>query len=147
MLLEGANAEILLVEDNPGDVRLTAEALKFADVSNHLHTVSDGTEAMAFLRRTGEHTGAIRPDLILLDLNLPKKNGCDVLKEIKSDDDLKMIPVIVLTTSSSEDDMRKCYELQANSFVSKPMDFDQFVDVMKGVENFWIRLARPPSSS
>jgi two-component system, chemotaxis family, response regulator Rcp1 len=136
--------EILLVEDNPGDVRLTVEALKEARVTNRLSVVTDGEEALAFLRRQGPHADAPRPDLILLDLNLPRKDGREVLAEIKDDDDLRRIPVIVLTTSSADKDVLKTYDLYANCYITKPVDFMQFLAVMKAIEGFWFTIVKLP---
>lgn len=138
--------EILLVEDNPGDVRLTMEALKDASVVNHLNVVRDGVEAMEFLHRHGQFEHAPRPDLILLDLNLPKKDGRQVLKEIKSDDTLKRIPVVVLTTSRAEEDILKAYDLSANCYITKPVDLDQFTQVMQAIEVFWLSVAKLPKT-
>lgn len=141
-----APIQILLVEDNKPDVRLTVEALKEAKVLNQLHVVPDGVEAMAYLRREGKHTGAVRPDLILLDLNLPKKDGREVLKEIKHDDGLKHIPIVVLTTSQAEQDILKSYRLQANAYVVKPVDLNQFLKAVRAIEQFWleiVKLSRP----
>ena len=139
-----APIEILLVEDNPGDVRLTREALKESKVINNLHVARDGIEALAFLRRQGEHAGAVKPDLILLDLNLPRKSGLEVLEEIKVDPKLRRIPVVVLTTSSAERDIVASYDLHANCFVTKPVDMDQFVEVVNSVEDFWFSIVRLP---
>jgi chemotaxis family two-component system response regulator Rcp1 len=136
--------EILLVEDNPGDVRLTIEALKDGKIHNHLKVVSDGEEALAFLRRQGQYAKATRPDLILLDLNLPKKDGREVLMEIKQEKDLKRIPVVVLTTSTAEKDIIKTYDLHANCYVNKPVDFDQFTNVVKSIEDFWFTVVKLP---
>jgi CheY-like chemotaxis protein len=136
--------EILLVEDNPGDVRLTVEALKDGKIRNHLSVASDGEEALAFLRRQGQFTNAPRPDLILLDLNLPKKDGREVLKEIKQEKDLKRIPVVVLTTSTAEKDIIKTYDLHANCYVTKPVDFEQFTNVVKSIEDFWFTVVKLP---
>lgn len=138
--------EILLVEDNPGDVRLTKEALKDAKVRNHISVAMDGVEAMAFLRAQGKYAGAPRPDLILLDLNLPKKNGREVLEEIKTDPALQHIPVVVLTTSQAEQDILESYRLRANAYVTKPVDLDQFLKVVGSIEQFWleiVKLSRP----
>lgn len=137
--------EVLLVEDNPGDVRLTQEALKNGKVINHLSVVSDGVEATDFLFRRGKFDQAPRPDLILLDLNLPRKNGREVLKEIKDDPDLRRIPVMVLTTSSAEQDLQKAYNLHANCYVTKPVDLDQFLAVVRSIENFWFKIVTLPS--
>jgi CheY-like chemotaxis protein len=128
--------EILLVEDNPGDVRLTLEAFKEGKIHNHLSVVSDGVEALAFLRREGPYADAPRPDLILLDLNLPKKDGRDVLAEINEEEDLKQIPVVVLTTSNAELDVLRTYDLHASCYITKPVDFSQFVTVVKLIEDF-----------
>jgi chemotaxis family two-component system response regulator Rcp1 len=136
--------EILLVEDNPGDVDLAREALKESRVNNQVHVVSDGVAAMAFLRRTGTYKDAARPDLVLLDLNLPKKDGREVLAEIKADPDLKQIPVVILTTSTDEADVVKTYNLHANCYITKPIDFVQFVKVVKAIEDFWFTIVRLP---
>ena len=136
--------EILMVEDNPGDVRLTVEALKEGKVRNNFHTVADGVEALAFLRRQGGYTDAPRPDLILLDLNLPKMNGREVLAEIKEDPDLRRIPVVVLTVSKAEQDIIKSYNLHANCYITKPVDLDQFLEVVKSIENFWLTVVMLP---
>ncbi len=138
--------EILLVEDNPGDVRLTVEALKEAKVINHLTVVKDGVEALAFLRRQGSYTTAPRPHLILLDLNLPRKDGREVLADIKADDNLKRIPVVVLTTSQDERDVLKSYNLHANCYITKPVDLDQFVRVVRSIEDFWLGIVVLPAS-
>jgi len=136
--------DILLVEDNPGDARLAAEAFKEGTVPTRLHVVQDGIEAMAFLRREGSYAQATRPDLVLLDLNLPRKDGREVLAEIKEDPDLRRIPVIVLTTSQAESDVAQSYELHANCYIVKPVDFDRFIDVVKGIEDFWCSLVKLP---
>ncbi|CAN5162685.1 response regulator [soil metagenome] len=130
-------AEILLIEDSPSDVLLAKEALADSRVANNLHEVTDGVEAMKFLRKEGPYTRVPRPDLILLDLNLPRKDGREVLAEIKSDENLKRIPVVVLTTSKSEADVMKAYGLHANCYIVKPVDFEQFAQVVRSVENFW----------
>jgi two-component system, chemotaxis family, response regulator Rcp1 len=135
--------DILLVEDSPGDVRLIEEALKDR-VRNKLHVVSDGVAAMAFLRREGKYSEAPRPDLILLDLNLPKKDGREVLGEIKNNEELKQIPVIVLTTSNADPDIMKSYNLQANCYVTKPTNLDQFIGVIRSIEDFWMSVAKLP---
>jgi CheY-like chemotaxis protein len=137
--------EILLVEDNAADVRLTEEALKEGKVRNNLHVARDGMEALEFLRRQGKHANATRPDLILLDLNLPRRDGREVLAEIKDDNDLKMIPVVVLTTSSAEADILKSYKLHANCYITKPVDLEQFVNVVKSIDDFWLTVVRLPS--
>ncbi len=136
--------EILLVEDNPGDIRLTKEAMKEANINNNLNVVEDGVEALAYLRKKGEFKNAIRPDLILLDLNLPKKNGREVLAEIKQDKNLKQIPVVILTVSKAEEDIIKTYELHANCFITKPVDMDQFIKVVKSIEDFWFTIVKLP---
>jgi chemotaxis family two-component system response regulator Rcp1 len=137
--------EILLVEDSPGDVRLTREALQEAKVSNHLHVVPDGAEAMAFLRHQGRYADAPHPDLILLDLNLPKKDGRQVLEEIKADPALKRIPVIVLTTSDAESDVLRSYDLHANCYLVKPVDVDRFFEQVRSIEGFWLSIVRLPT--
>jgi two-component system, chemotaxis family, response regulator Rcp1 len=136
--------DVLLVEDNPGDIRLTTEAMKDAKCPNRLHIVRDGAEAIAFLHRQLTYASAVRPDLILLDLNLPKKNGREVLEEIKSDLELKRIPVVVLTTSTSEEDVLTSYQLHANSFVAKPVDFESFMEVVRIIDEFWLALVKLP---
>ncbi|MDD2901606.1 MAG: response regulator [Syntrophales bacterium] len=136
--------EILLVEDNPGDVRLTKEALKEGKVVNNLHTVEDGEEAMAFLRRQGPYAQVTRPDLILLDLNLPKKSGREVLAEIKEDSDLRRIPVVILTVSEAEQDIIKSYNLHANCYITKPVNLEQFMEVVQSIENFWLTVVMLP---
>ena len=136
--------EILLVEDNPGDARLTQEALKDGKVYNKLTVVPDGVEAMAYLRRQGRYAGAAQPDLILLDLNLPKKDGREVLQEIKADERLRRIPVVVLTSSNAEQDVLKSYGLHANCYVTKPVDLDQFMGAVKAIENFWLTVVTLP---
>ncbi len=141
----GKSIDILLVEDNPGDVMLVEEALSDSKVRNRLHVVSDGEQAMEFVRREGTHAGAPRPDLILLDLNLPKKSGREVLREVKTHPDLKSIPVIVLTSSKSDDDVVKSYELHANAYILKPVDFHQFMKIMRAIEDFWFVTAKLPS--
>ena len=133
--LLGRPVETLLVEDNPGDILLTEEALKEGRVTNHLNVVRDGEEAMAFLRKEGSHANAPRPDLLLLDLNLPRKDGREVLSEVKATPDLKRIPVIVLTTSEADEDILKAYNLNANSYLAKPVDLDQFMALMQGIEH------------
>ena len=136
--------EILLVEDNPADVRLTIEALKDAKVSNKLHVAVDGVEALSFLRQEGEYADSARPDLILLDLNLPKKDGLVVLSEIKEDESLKHIPVVVLTSSSEEKDILAAYDHHVNAYVTKPVDLYDFLNVVKGLEDFWLSIVRLP---
>jgi CheY-like chemotaxis protein len=136
--------EILLVEDNPGDADLAREALEESKFNNDLHVVDDGEKAMAFLRREGVYANAPRPGLILLDLNLPRKDGREVLAEIKADDDLKRIPVVILTTSSAEKDVLKSYDLHANCFITKPIDLNQFLNVVKAIEDFWLSIVVLP---
>jgi chemotaxis family two-component system response regulator Rcp1 len=143
----GAPIEVLLVEDSPGDVRLTREALKDAKVHISLNVAADGIEAMAFLERTGTHVDAPRPDLILLDLNLPRKDGREVLKEIKESPALRSIPVVILTTSSSEADVLQSYELHANCYISKPVDLDGFLKVVQSIDNFWLSVVKLPHSA
>jgi len=138
-------AEILLVEDNPGDVRLTLEASKENKMLNNISVVNDGVEALDFLRRKGIYANAPRPDLILLDLNLPKKDGREVLSEIKTDNKLKYIPVIILTTSQAEEDIFKAYGLNANCYITKPVDLEQFIKVVKSIEEYWFTIVRLPS--
>jgi len=140
----GRPIEILMVEDNPGDVRLTIEALKDGKMSNNLHVVGDGVEAMAWLHRKGKYTDAPRPDIILLDLNLPKKDGREVLVEIKSDRELKRIPVVILTTSAAEEDIAKAYDFNANCYITKPVDLAQFMKVVKSIEEFWLTIVKLP---
>ena len=137
--------EILLVEDNPGDARLTREAFADASVSNNLSVVGDGEQAMAFLRRQGNYSGAPRPDLILLDLNLPRKSGREVLEDVKSDPDLLSIPIVVMTTSEAEGDILNSYYHHANAYVTKPVDLDRFIDVVSKIEGFWLTVAKLPA--
>lgn len=141
----GRPVEILLVEDNPGDVRLTREALKEGKVCNNLHVAEDGDKALAFLRQGGNGAGAPRPDLILLDLNLPKRDGRELLAEIKSDPSLRRIPVVILTTSRAEEDILKTYDLHANCYITKPVDLEQFISVVKAIEDFWLTIVKLPS--
>jgi len=143
----GTPVQILLVEDSPGDVRLAREGLSECKICNDLHVVDDGVKAMAFLRRQGEYTKAPRPDLILLDLNLPRKDGREVLREIKHDDTLKTIPVVILTTSRAEEDVIKTYSLHANCYVTKPLGLQQFLDVVRSIEDFWFTIVRLPPKS
>jgi CheY-like chemotaxis protein len=138
--------EILLVEDNPGDARLATEALKDAKVKNNLHWVKDGVEAMAFLRREGKYADAPHPDVILLDLNLPRKDGREVLAEIKQDEDLRRIPVVILTVSGAEEDIIKTYNLHANCYIRKPVDLDQFIEVVKSIDYFWLTIVTLPTN-
>ena len=136
--------EVLLVEDSPGDVRLTREAFKDAKVHINLHVASDGIDAMAFLRREGEHANAPRPDLILLDLNLPKKDGRQVLAELKESPTLKCIPVVILTTSASETDIQGSYQRHANCYITKPVDLEGFLKVVKSIDSFWLSVVKLP---
>jgi chemotaxis family two-component system response regulator Rcp1 len=137
--------QVLLVEDNPGDVRLTKEALKEGKLLNQLTVVGDGVEALSLLRKEGIYADAPQPELILLDLNLPKKDGREVLAEIKADPNLRRIPVVVLTTSSSEEDILKIYDLHANCYITKPVDLEQFMGVVKSIEDFWVSVVKLPS--
>ena len=141
---KGKPIEILLVEDNPGDARLTQEALTEGRVLNRLTVVPDGVEALEFLRRKGKYASAARPDLILLDLNLPKKDGREVVAEIKADPDLRRIPVVILTSSQAEQDIIKTYNLGANCYVTKPVDLDQFLGVIRSIEQFWLNVVKLP---
>ncbi|MHB8606167.1 MAG: response regulator [Thermoplasmatota archaeon] len=136
--------ELLLVEDNPGDVRLTMEALKESTMRTRVSHVPDGEQAMLFLRREGEYASAPRPDLVLLDLNLPRKDGREVLADLKGDPALRSIPVIILTTSDSSEDIRRAYGLHANCYITKPADFSEFVRVVRQVEDFWLSIAKLP---
>lgn len=144
MVGENRPVEILLVEDNPGDERLTREALKEGKVYSNLHWVKDGVEALEFLRRQGKYSSAPRPDIILLDLNLPKKDGREVLSVIKRDHELKQIPVVVLTTSKAEEDVLKSYELHANCYVTKPVDLEKFIHVVQSIDRFWLTVVTLP---
>lgn len=137
--------EILLVEDNPGDVRLTQEVLKEGKVHNTLNIAENGVQALSFLKKENEYSDAPTPDLILLDLNLPKKDGREVLLDIKKDPELKKIPVVVLTTSQAEEDILNVYDLNANCYVSKPVDLGQFIDVVKSIEDFWLSIVKLPT--
>lgn len=143
----GRPVEILLVEDSLGDVRLTREAFKEGKLANNLHVVKDGEAAVAFLRRQGEYTNAVRPDLILLDLNLPRKDGREVLADIKADEHLKRIPIVILTTSRAEQDVLRAYDLHANCYVTKPVDLEQFLLVVKMIEEFWLQIVKLPPSN
>jgi len=138
--------EILLVEDNPGDARLAMEALKESKLKNNLYHVEDGVEAMAFLRQEGQYADKPRPDLVLLDLNLPRKDGREVLAEVKSDDDLKRIPVVILTVSSDEQDILDTYNFHANCYITKPIDLGQFMKVVQSIEDFWLSIVKLPPS-
>ena len=136
--------EILLVEDSPGDVRLTKEALKDSKVANTITVAEDGVEAMALLRREGKYAESVRPDLILLDLNLPRKDGRQVLEELKADEALKSIPVIILTTSQADEDIIRTYNLHANCYITKPVDLDKFLEVVRTIEDFWLSIVKLP---
>jgi CheY-like chemotaxis protein len=142
----GKPIEILLVEDSPDDACLTMEALREGKVRNRVHWVEDGVEALTVLRREGRHTASARPDLILLDLNLPKKSGHEVLAEIKEDPELKRIPVVVMTMSDDEKDILKAYNLRANCYVTKPVDMEQFIGVVRSIEDFWLTVVRLPAA-
>ncbi len=141
----GGPVEILLVEDNPADVRLTLEVFKDSRVTNHISVVTDGEEALAFLYRRGRYANEQKPDLVLLDLNLPKRDGREVLCEIKSDDELKTIPVIALTTSEADQDVRKAYDCGVNSYIKKPVDLDRFIDIFHSIEDFWLTIVKLPT--
>ncbi len=145
--MDDSYVEILLIEDNSGDVRLTIEALKEQQISNNLHVVNDGEEALAFLRNEGAYAGAPRPHLIFLDLNLPKRHGLEILAQIKTDEKFKSIPVIVLTTSKSDEDIAKSYDLHANCYIIKPSDFERFVEIIHSIKEFWLSVAVLPDSS
>jgi chemotaxis family two-component system response regulator Rcp1 len=140
----GRPIEILLVEDSPGDVRLTQEALREGEIRHHLSVATDGERALAFLRRAGKYADAPRPDVILLDLNLPKKDGREVLTELKADPLLRRIPVVILTTSSNEQDILRAYDLHANCYITKPVDLDQFISVVQSIESFWLTIVTLP---
>ena len=139
--------EILLVEDSATDVMLAEEALEHAKVRNHLHVVKDGVEAMAFLRKEGQYAEVPRPDLMLLDLNMPRKDGREVLAEVKADESLRTIPVVVLTTSQAQEDVLKAYGLHANCYISKPVDFEQFANVVRAIDQFWFTVVTLPTSN
>ncbi len=143
----GNPIEVLLVEDNPGDVRLTQEAFKEGRVRNQLNVVGDGEEALAYLRKEGDYANKPRPDLVLLDLNMPKKDGRQVLKEIKEDERLKRIPVVILTTSEAEEDILRTYDYHANCFITKPVDLYQFLNVVKFIEDFWLTIVKLPTNA
>src|SRR5512139_461692 len=136
--------EVLLVEDDPGDVLLTKEAFEDNKVKNNLHVVNDGEEAIRFLRREGDHASAPRPDLVLLDLNLPRKDGREVLEEVKGDPELRSIPVVVLTTSEADEDILRSYHLHANAYVTKPVDFEQFIRVVRQIDDFFVTVVKLP---
>ncbi|CAB1369476.1 response regulator [Denitratisoma oestradiolicum] len=143
----GRPAEFLLVEDNPGDVRLTQEALRECKLRNNLSVVGDGVEALAFLRRQGKYASAPRPDVILLDLNLPKKGGREVLAEIKADSSLRRIPVVIITSSEAEQDVLSSYDLHVNCYVNKPVDLDQFIKVVRSISTFWLTIVKLPGEA
>ncbi|MBU1244795.1 response regulator [Myxococcota bacterium] len=142
----GEMIDILLVEDNEGDARLAKEAMRESKIRNTLHHVLDGEEAMAFLRKEGKYANVPRPDLILLDLNLPRKDGREVLAEVKSDENLRRIPVVILTVSNAEEDILKTYNLHANCYITKPIDLDQFIKVVRSIEDFWLTIVKLPNT-
>ncbi|QLH78927.1 response regulator [Halosimplex rubrum] len=141
---EAEPVAILLAEDNPGDVTLTRKALERGSIINNLHVVNDGVEALSFLRQEGEYADEPRPDLVLLDLNMPRKDGRDVLEEIKTEDRLKRIPIVVMTSSEAEEDIVQSYDLHANAYLTKPIDFDGFLDVIERIEEFWLTVVKMP---
>jgi CheY-like chemotaxis protein len=141
---EGNPIEILLAEDNPGDVRLTEKALDHGNIINNLHVVTNGVEAIEFLQQEGEYADEPRPDLVLLDLNMPKKDGREVMEDMKANPSLRRIPVVVLTSSEAEEDVVRSYELNANAYLTKPVDFDGFVDIVKRIEDFWFSVVKMP---
>jgi two-component system, chemotaxis family, response regulator Rcp1 len=141
----GKAIDILLIDDSMGDVELITEVLQDSKVKNNLHVVNDGVQAMEFLKQIGKYKKAIRPDLIFLDLNMPRKDGREVLKEIKSDKTLRQIPVVIMTTSEDEQDISNSYDLQANCYVTKPLDFEQFIKVVRSIENFWFTVVQLPT--
>jgi len=145
MAIIGRPVEILLVEDNEGDVGLIEEVFEEMKIRNIMHVVSDGEEAILFLHRKGKFTGSLRPDIILLDLNLPKKDGREVLMEIKEDPDLKNIPIVILTTSGAEKDILGAYDFHANAYITKPLDFEQFIKVVESIGNFWLEIVKLPT--
>ena len=145
MVQENRPINILLIEDNPGDVRLTQEAFKEGKVSTNLEIVMDGVEAIKYLRKQEKYADAATPDLILLDLNLPKRDGREVLKEVKADDELKRIPIVILTTSNAEQDIIKSYNLHVNCYINKPVDYDKFFDIIQKIEDFWLKTAILPT--
>lgn len=146
MAIIGKPVEILLVEDNEGDVGLIEEVLEEMNIRNKLNVATDGEEAILFLHNEGKFSGSPRPDIVLLDLNLPKKDGREVLKEIKADCNLKNIPVVILTTSGSEKDILRAYDLHANAYITKPLDFDQFIKVIESIGNFWLEIVKLPTN-
>jgi CheY-like chemotaxis protein len=141
---QARTVDVLLVEDDPGDVLMTREAFEHYKIRNQLHVVNDGEQAMQFLRRTGEYASAPRPGLILLDLNLPRRDGLEVLAELKGDPDLRVIPVVILTTSQADEDILRSYALHANAYVSKPVDFERFMDVIRQIDNFFVTVVELP---
>ena len=143
--MNSRTVEILLVEDNPGDARLTLEAFKEGKVLNNITIMGDGVEALAYLRRQGNYSGAVQPDIILLDLNLPKMDGREVLAEIKADEQLKKIPVVVLTTSEAEEDVARAYSSHANCYITKPVELEEFLNVVQSIDSFWLSLVKLPS--
>jgi CheY-like chemotaxis protein len=145
MRILGKQVEILIVEDNKGDVGLIEEVFEEAKVRNNIHVAEDGEEAVLYLRGEGKFLGSPRPDIILLDLNLPNKDGREVLREIKEDSNLKNIPVVVLTTSTAERDILRAYDLHANAYITKPLDFDQFIKVVESIESFWLEIVKLPT--
>jgi len=145
-IAKGRAVEILLVEDNPGDARLTLELLKEGKINNNCHLAKDGVEALQYLRGEGAHAAAPQPDLILLDLNLPRKDGREVLAELKADVALRKIPVVVLTTSEAEQDIVKTYDLHANCYITKPVDLDKFITIVRAIESFWLSVVKLPTS-
>lgn len=145
MVKENRPINILLIEDNPGDVRLTQEAFKEGKVSTNLEIVMDGVEAIKYLRKQEKYANAVTPDLILLDLNLPKRDGREVLKEVKADEHLKRIPIVILTTSNAEQDIIKSYNLHVNCYINKPVDYDKFFDIIQKIEDFWLKTAILPT--
>jgi len=145
MITIGKPVEILLVEDNIGDVGLIEEVFEEAKIRNNLHVAEDGEEAMLYLRGKGKFSGSLRPDIVILDLNLPNKDGREVLREIKEDNNLKNIPVIILTSSSAEKDLLRAYDLHANAYITKPIDFNQFINVVGSIVNFWLEIVQLPT--
>ena len=143
----GSVIQVLLVEDDPGDVLMTREAFEDNKVANQLHVVSDGAEAMDFLQKKGEYTQAPTPDLVLLDLNLPRMDGREVLAAVKADDELRQIPIVVLTTSEAEEDVLRSYALHANAYVTKPVDFERFIEVVRKIDDFFVSVVRLPNTS
>lgn len=145
-MINGRAVEILLVDDNPGDVRLTLEAFKDGKLANNVSIAGDGVEAMEFLRREGKYAGAVRPDLVLLDLNMPRKDGREVLEEVKNDPELRRIPIVMLTTSKAEDDILKSYDLHVNCYIQKPVDYNEFIRMLRLIEDFWFTAVVLPSN-